>query len=205
MITYFTNICKQIYEKIKKIGEKNNEEQKYQETADRFRHHGEGCAKCGAVGKLKAYGWYMRWMVYHEGGKNKEAQIKIQRYKCESCGGTHALLPDILVPYSAYTLTFKLTVIHAYYKREKTVAKICEQFGIAISTLYAWKKLLLEHKELLMGVLESKKTDALAFIREFLSSESVAESLRGFFLKYGFSFLQNRRKSKQSATQSVPP
>ena len=205
MIPQFTDICKRISEKIKKIAQKNSEEEIYEKTVENSKPYEERCPECGAAGRLKRYGCYWRHMVYHEDSKVKDSLKKIKRYKCTSCGRTHALLPDILVPYSPYTLSFKLIVLHAYYRREKSVVKICEYFGIAVSTLYVWKKLLLEHQELLMGVVESKKTGALAFLREYLGSESSLEFLRSFFLKYGFSFLQNRRKSRQSATQSVPP
>ena len=140
-------------------------------------------------------------MVYEIEIKIEDKRIKILRFKCKSCGVTHALLPDILIPYSSYTLSFKISVLLEYFKREKTVVSICKHFGIAVSTLYAWKKQLLEHKELLIGVVESKKTDALAFLRKFLDSIEISELLQDFWRRYGFSFLQSKRQT----TQSVPP
>jgi len=126
MIPYFTNLCKLITEKIKNITKIFCEEQIYQEKVDNFKHHGERCLRCGAVGRLNPYGSYWRHMVYHADSKIEDKRIKVIRFKCTSCGATHALLPDILIPYSPYTLSFKLTVLHTYFKREKTVVSICE-------------------------------------------------------------------------------
>jgi len=70
-----------------------------------------------------------------------------------------------------------------------------------VSTLYEWKKQLLEHKELLLGVVESMKTDITEFFHKYFDSEEATGSLQRFFSKYGFSFLQNKRR----ATQSVLP
>ena len=172
----------------------------YQDVADRYKHYDERCPHCGAKGKLKPYGSYYRHMVYYTDSKVEDKRIKVLRFKCKSCGKTHALLPDILIPYSSYTLAFKLTVLLEYFKREKTVIQICEYFGIAVSTLYAWKKQLLDHKELVIGVMASKTANIVAFLREFIDSNC----LQRFFSKYGFSFMQTRRNRRQT-TQSVPP
>jgi transposase-like protein len=204
MIPQFTKICKRISEIIKKTARKKSEEEIYEEAVARFKKEEAGCPECGAIGKLNPYGNYWRNMVYHEDPKINDGVIKIVRYKCGSCGRTHALLPDILVPYSPYTLIFKLTVLLAYYKRDKTAVKICEYYKIAVSTLYAWKKKLLEHKELLMGVVESKKTDAMAFVRGLFESEDTTDSLQGFYAKYGFSFLQNKRNAHKTTQFAAP-
>ena len=201
MIPYFTNICKLISEKIKNIIKTFCEVQIYQDVADRYRHYDERCPSCGAKSKLDPYGSYWRHMVYYANSKIEDKRIKILRFKCKSCKKTHALLPDVLIPYSPYSLNFKLSVLLEYFKREKTVVKICEYFGIAISTLYAWKKQLLDHKELMIGVIASKNSTIITFLRELFDSDS----LQRFFSKYNFSFLQNKRKYNQSTTQSIPP
>ena len=125
-----------------------------------------------------------------------------RRVKCSSCGATHALLPDIVIPYGRYSLSFVLTALITYFERANTVEKICAQLGIAISTIYEWKKRMLAHKDLMLGILISRKVPALAFLRGLLKSKRLSVILSGFFHRYGFSFMQRR---STSATRSRPP
>jgi len=86
-----------------------------------------------------------------------------------------------------------LTVLIAYFERNTTVCVVCQQYGIAVSTLYAWKHRLLDHKELALGALLSLKKPALVFLRDLFGSDQVFDYLSGFFSRYGFSFMQNLR------------
>jgi hypothetical protein len=60
----------------------------------------------------------------------------------------------------------------------------------------------LEHKELLLGVLLGQNVPARAFLRGLFRSKRLPDTLRGFFRRYGFSFLQNR---SAPAAQPLPP
>jgi len=195
MIRLFTALCKKMLENL-------SDESIFQETADVKDYYDGKCPFCGANGKLSPYGAYTRGLVSHGKGKTTQTRVDINRFICDSCGATHGLLPDILVPYSPYTLRFKLNVLIAYFERETTVVKICEHFGIAVSTLYEWKKCLLLHKQLLLGVIIDMKKPALAFLYELLNSHRLSDILLGFFRKYAWSFLQVRSKS---ATYSNTP
>jgi transposase-like protein len=195
MIRLFVALCKTLLENL-------TDGQIFQNATDGYIHHSKGCPCCGARGQLSPYGGYFRWLVSRRKRKNVEVRIWIRRFECKSCGATHALLPDILTPYSIYSLHFKLSVLIAYFERDGTVDEVCETFDIAVSTLYAWIERLASHKELMLGVLLSRKTPALDFIRDLIVSADLSDSLRRFFSKYGFSFMQNR---SAPATQSIPP
>jgi transposase-like protein len=182
--------------------EKLSGEAIFQESVDGFRHHNKQCPVCGAVGQFSPHGYYYRNLVSHDGEKVLESSVQPPRFKCASCNTTHALLPDIIIPYSPYSLRFMLTVLVAYFERNTTVLDICAYFGIAISTLYAWKHRLLEHKDLLLGILVSLKEPAHAFLSELLASMRLSELLNDFFSRYGFSFLQNQITA---TTYSRPP
>jgi len=174
----------------------------FQKTTDGFKHYDQPCPKCGATGSLSRYGSYHRWLVYRAGEKIASELAQPLRFECKSCGTTHALLPDILTPYSPYSLRFKIIALIGYLERETTVAMACEGLGIAISTLYEWKKLLLSHKGLMLGALVSQKTPALAFLQGLLPSGCLSGRLQNFFRKYAFSFMQ---KQPATATQIHPP
>ena len=195
MIRLFTALCKSF---LKNLSEKvlfDNE------TSD-FCFRSVDCSSCGAIGKFDSHGGYSRWLLAHEDGENIAFRIWVLRLKCASCEATHAILPDVLVPYSPYSLSFVLTVLIAYFERETTVEKICEKYGIAVSTLYRWKKLLAKHKDLMIGILKSKITPALEFLRNLFKSEKISVSLSDFFHYYLFSFMQCR---SAPATRSQSP
>jgi len=178
------------------------DKQIYDESTSGYRYYGEKCPNCGATAKLTPYGGYSRYMVSDESKEIITHNIKPNRFMCQSCNTTHALLPDILTAHSPYSLRFKLLALSAYYERKTTVVKICEGFGIAVSTIYEWKKRLLSQKELFLGLLISCKEPALSFIDGLLVSSHLSDHLRDFFNKYASSFMQ--RLSKPT-TQTNPP
>ena len=179
-----------------------SEWQIFSESTDGFSHLGEVCPKCGAKGNLSGYGDYGRGLTSYEGGQIVYRLISVLRYLCASCKATHALLPDIVVPYSPYSLLFMLAALIAYYERSSTVAEVCSRFGIAVSTIYEWKDRIALHKDLMLGVLISRKQRSHSYILGILSSTDLSDTLRRFFRKYGFSFMQRR---SISASRGRPP
>jgi len=195
MIRLFKSLCKSVLEKL-------SDEAIFQEATDGFNYHNERCPGCGATGTLRPYGDYYRNLVSHDGEKIIESRVNPLRFECVSCNTTHALLPDILIPYSPYSLRFMLTVLVAYYERSMTIEALCAHYGVAVSTLYAWKCRLLEHKDLLLGMLASLKEPVQVFLQGLLASIQLSDQLSDFFRRYGFSFLQNR---STVATRSRSP
>jgi hypothetical protein len=185
MVRLFTALCKSFFEII-------SEKDIFDEATGEYSCPSEACPRCGAIGKLAPYGDYTRGLIYEKGGRLADSKLKPLRFKCGSCHAAHALLPDVVIPYGRYSLRFVLTVLIAYFERATTVEKICCQFGIAISTLYEWKKRMAAHKDLMLGVLASSKTKAKAYLRDLLNSGNLSARLQSFFLNHGFSFMQNR-------------
>jgi len=195
MIRLFEALCKALLNKI-------SEEQAFLSVMEEFSPYGERCPRCGAAGKLSDYGEYGRNHVTIMDGMVEDTRVSVSRVLCDSCETTHALLPDTLTPYSPYTLVFKLSVLIAYFERDTTVVKACEHFAIAVSTLYEWKKLMAAHKDFMLGVLISRRTSALDFLRGLFGSDDISDVLHSFFSKYGFSFMQG---ASVTAVRSVPP
>jgi transposase-like protein len=192
MIRLIAALCKTLLESV-------TDEQIFQEASDGYIHHSKDCPRCSANNKLAPYGGYFRWLVSRWKRKTVDYRIWIRRFKCESCNATHALLPDILTPHSPYSLHFKLTVLIAYFERDCSVETLCEDFGIAISTLYEWKKYLISHRELMIGVLLDQKASTLDFLHALIGSADLSDTLSCFFCKYSFSFMQ---RAFAAATQS---
>ena len=194
MIRLFTALCKVLLTKI-------SEEEAFYVAMEEIGIFRTSCPKCGTVGRFSEYGNYDRGHVTYSDDEILDFRVRPRRIKCLSCGASHALLPDTLTPYSPYTLRFKLLVLIAYSGRDTTVANICGKFGIAVSTLYEWKKIMTTHKDFMLGLLISRKTPALCFLRGLLGATDISEILRGFFSKYGFAFMQD---ASMSVTRPVP-
>jgi len=184
MIRLFTALCKSLLKKI-------SEDDAFYESINDSDLYRTACPHCGTAGKYSEYGSYVRNHVSCVEYKIIEAHVRPSRVKCLSCNRTHALLPDTLTPYSPYTLCFKLLVLTAYYGRDTNVIDICDRFGIAVSTLYEWKKVMTTHKDFMLGVLISRKIPALEFLRNLLGAADISDILRIFFNKYGLSFMQD--------------
>lgn len=196
MIRLFTALCKGILENL------STEIENFQESTNEYNAYSGKCPYCGVSGELNSYGSYERFLISIISGKPKGSRIKPLRFKCGKCKTTHALLPDIIIPYSPYSLRFVLTFLIAYAEREGTVAELCEHYGVAVSTLYRWRNRLLSHKELLLGLLKSQTESYLAFIQDLLSKVNlISERLQLFFNNHGFSFMQ-RNANKTSKTSS---
>jgi len=153
------------------------------------------CLACGAVGCCEPHDDYTRDMITIEKGKRKEYKITVDRVICSSCETTHALLADVLIPYSSYSLRFVLYVLRAFFNRSCTVADLCERYGIAASTIYMWKSLFTEHANLWLSSLDRIHKASIQALNDF---ENVHMLPSLFFKRYGFSFLQLRRATQCS-------
>ena len=71
----------------------------YNEIIQRLAFHKLSCT-CGRHGDLVRHGYYNRSVK----AALRSWVIRILRVRCKSCGKTHALLPESLVPYSSVTL-----------------------------------------------------------------------------------------------------
>lgn len=143
------------------------------------------CPYCNSKGNLVPHDNYPRYLVTLKNNRPVTVTLHVPRVKCTSCGHTHALLPEMLIPYPSYSLRFVLTVLEAYFLHVHTVEKICERYQIAHSTLYVFRSLFLSHKRLILGVLKDAQEKAPDFIRAM-----EGKRLWQFWDSFRFSFLQ---------------
>lgn len=150
------------------------------------------CPECEVVGCLVGFRSYERHMISVDNGKRIDIRLSVPRFLCGSCGHTHALLPDVLIPYGSYSLRFIIVVLLAYLDRACTVADLCEQWHISISTLYDWIHLFIDQHNAWCEILER-----ICWVcRKAIDSvSSVTAFPRVFFSRFHFSFLQRRQTS----------
>ena len=152
------------------------------------------CPSCGSRGNCVPHGSYKRVLIDVEHSKVVYGSVEIKRVRCKSCGHTHALLPDYIVPYTTYSLLFILRVLAAYFLGRETVEQLCQRYEISPSMLYEWKALFLEHKRLWLGALKDAETAVADFIRQLLGLPSYSEDFsRPFYRGISCSFLQRHK------------
>lgn len=155
----------------------------------------ETCPWCGSKGNPVSHGSYTRGLTDFVQGKIVDGKVCVPRLLCTSCGQhTHAILPDVIVPYSTYSLFFILRVLAEYFLHLHTVEALCARFGISISMLYRWRGLFLSQKQEWLGVLSSAEIPPNAFLKKIclLPEYSVSFACR-FVLLSARSFLQSHK------------
>lgn len=153
------------------------------------------CPNCGAKHPIWTYhDSYERYLISYENGSIITNIIDITRIICSSCNSTHAVLPEIIIPYSSYSLLFVLSVLKDYFMPNTTISSLCEKYDISVSTLYKWKRLFLLHKQLWLGIIENIYQDALEFLSSIPEINS-SKAFHDFFSRNNFSFLQRGSKT----------
>lgn len=188
MIRLFTVFCK--------LNQISLSDRQWQEQDNLSLSSGlERCPLCQTKGSLYDFARYNRYLVELENCHPVTQVISVKRYRCSSCGRTHAVLSSTLVPYRSYSLRFILKILQDYFLRQKTVGQICAAAGIAVSTLYCLKALFLTQKAVWLGVLDDLSTPAATFIGGISG-----KSLRQFHQRFRCSFLERMNVTVRAAT-----
>lgn len=158
---------------------------------DGFDPEQETCPFCGATHSCMTHDSYGRNLIDFISGGTVYHRIRISRGICESCGHTHAILPDLIIPYSTYGVFFILRVIVEYLLRLRPVEQLCNRFGISHSMLYRWLDLFQAHKLEWLGLVTSMETSPLAFLKSLCSLPEFSCFASAFVRPTAVSFLQS--------------
>lgn len=192
MIRLFTVFCKFNFNKlsIKDLYLKSMEDF----FISKFHFFKLACPYCSAKNpNWSRHDLYERYLISYENNTVITYKINITRIICSSCKHTHAILPEIIIPHSSYSLIFILSVLKEYFSKVK-IHEICEKYQISVSMLYGWKQLFIIHKKLWFGILENIYQESLIFLSSLLNT-NLSEHISWFFLKTGYSFLQGITKT----------
>lgn len=151
----------------------------------------ETCPICGSTGNCHIHDYYDRCLIEFHDGTIVVSHLCVMRVMCDSCAHAHAILPDIIVPYSRYSILFLLQVLAAYfYRQTATVDSICTKFNISHSQLYKWLALWERHKSEWLGVLNDLESSNVSFLEYLRSMEGYSSFAQEFTRRFAFSFLQ---------------
>ena len=149
------------------------------------------CPYCGAKGTCRKRGSYERNLVTFPDGKPEVLRLRVPRVQC-SCGKSHALLPDFIVPYLSCSLPMILQVLCDYFNRHLTVRGICEKYLITPPVIYRFKKQFLLHKEDWLGIVRDISLPACTFLEEVMA-DSYSRFHDAFLRLTTYSFLQSHK------------
>ncbi len=149
------------------------------------------CPYCGAKGTCRKRGSYERNLVTFFAGKPQVLRLRVPRVQCP-CGKSHALLPDLIVPYLSYSLPMILLVLYDYFSRHLTVQGICEKYLITPPVIYRFKKQFLLHKKQWLGIVRDMSLPACTFLEEIMAG-SYSRFHNAFLRLSTFSFLQSHK------------
>lgn len=149
------------------------------------------CPYCGAKGTCNKRGSYERSLVTFPDGKPQVVRLRIPRVQC-TCGKSHALLPDFIVPYLSYSLPMILRILSDFFTRRLTIRGICEKYLVSPPLIYRFKKHFLIHKKQWLGILRDMELSTISFMKELLTSSY--DRFHDAFLRLTtYSFLQSHK------------
>lgn len=169
-----------------------------------FRPEIRTCPCCGAKGSCHIHAYYGRSITDFINAKPVRHELCITRLVC-SCGHTHAILPDFIIPYSGYGLFFILRVLAEYFAGLYTAERICERFFITRNQFYHWFSMWHDHKEEWLGALSSMEASDLSFMKEILTNSCCSDFTSAFVRRFAVSFLQSHKNPAQYCQQAFVP
>ena len=164
----------------------------------KFQPHLETCPLCGSTANCHIHDYYDRSLVDFRSGIRTRYSLCVMHIFCDSCEHAHAILPDVMIPYSSFSLLFILCLLGQYFADRFTVEQLCERYGISQNRFYQWLSLWRSHKRDWLGLLEDLSVSDLSFLRGILVSDRFSDFSMQFALRFSYSFLQ-------SHSNPVPP
>lgn len=145
------------------------------------------CPYCGSTHPFDYHSSYERYLTYISKGRRADCLVKIFRGIC-ACGHTHAMLEDLLIPYSSYSIRFVLIILWKYLHRSMSVEVLCNQFQISKSTLYKWIHSFVDQYNLWFGVIKYISSITADALKCFMSVPRLPYL---FFENFRFSLFQS--------------
>lgn len=159
---------------------------------DSFCPEKETCPYCGSQGNCRRHAYYLRNLIWFDGTSQVCFRLKILRVKCSGCNHTHAILPDVIIPYACYGIQFIMKVLAEHLSKGSTVESVCTKYGISQVLFFRWLRILKKDKCLFLGLLNDQATLLSDFLQNILAGNFCDFSVE-FILLTARSFLQNHK------------
>lgn len=171
---------------------------------DSFHPELETCPFCGSKSNCSIHSYYGRSLTDFIHGLPVHHDITILRVICSSCQHTHAILPDLIIPYSTYSLFFILRVLAEHFCGFRSIENICDRYSISVNQFYKWLKIWHSHKQDWLGLLSSLETSDRSFLLQLLRM-SYSKFASSFTRSFSLSFLQSHHNPARYCQQVFDP
>lgn len=197
MIRLFLNLCKYF-----QLTKSNNDHQICLSYADNANVDIIPCPHCSSMANYHGCGSYTRTLICYTSGHVERHEITVTRIECASCERSHALLAPVIIPYSPFSFHFIISLLYDFITHKfSTVAALCSEYDISVSTLYRIYHRFIEDRMLMLGMMEAASTQACKLIDMLASSDFfriVDCLLHDFYKSNHTSFLQARCRIRLS-------
>ena len=160
---------------------------------EQFRPELETCPICGSIGNCHTHDYYGRSIIDFTAGRQEKSDLCVLRIFCDSCHHAHAILPDIIIPYSSYSLFFVLRILGEYFSGLYTIEQLCERYSISQNQFCKWLALWKSHKKEWLGLLANAETTDFSFLKDLASADSFSSFSGKFIRRFDRSFLQSHK------------
>lgn len=163
----------------------------YESFLSTIQLHQHKCPFCNASCSFVWNGHYLRHCITIINSDILDTPFDVHRVKCKECKHTHALLPDILIPYQTYSYPIIICILSEYYLTSITIEQLCEKYMISHQNFYRWKQTYNKQKILgaLVAQIQSNKDESLW--RYISKLENISNFLKCFFIEHQVVFLHN--------------
>jgi hypothetical protein len=150
------------------------------------------CPVCNAPISTEAFCSYQRNFTYIQDGTVTDSIITVDRLRCASCGSTHALLPEAVVPYSPFSVCLVAHLIIDWLNHDyESIEELAARYRVAINTFYRLKARFVSCVRLAYGmVAHEEEMDGAARILIGKQTAAADGLLCAFFDSVGASFCQ---------------
>ena len=160
---------------------------------EQFQPEQETCPICGSTGNCHIHDYYGRSIIDFMNGRQERSDLCILRVFCDSCEHAHAVLPDIIIPYSSYSLFFVLRLLGEYFAGLSTIEQLCERYAVSLNQFFRWLALWKSHKQEWLGMLDDNDISDFAFLKDLAMRNSYSSFSMAFIRQQCHSFLQPHR------------
>ena len=89
------------------------------------------------------YGSYQRYVMYFSEGELVYVPTDLKRVMCQSCGGTHAVMPGDMIPYKLLSLHVAVLFIAACIVEETPVLRVAVEYGVSFQIVNSYLNVFL--------------------------------------------------------------
>lgn len=157
------------------------------------------CPKCGAKDNFSYHGSYKRNFTFLDQDCLHNVILTVTRVICNSCGQTHACLPNFIIPYKIISRDTILSFV--FQSSHTTVLKVAEKLQISFQLIYYYLDIFMSFFAQ-VDLLNNEKNFTKNFNKKYFTQNCIKlcndEFMRQYFLHYNWIFLMTKFRNTTS-------